>query len=147
MKKINMISRIILSIIVFILFSIFIMNEDSSWIIIPIIFSVITFGLSFPSTIFAQKIIKIGDKINNKLLKVLYYILLLIILLVLCLLIYFIIINIYDKHIIHPNEFMDALDIGLLLLFIIYCLVIAVVLPYFQAIIINILKKYATIKK
>ena len=147
MKKINMISRIILSIIVFILFSIFIMNEDSSWIIIPIIFSVITFGLSFPSTIFAQKIIKIGDKINNKLLKVLYYILLLIILLVLCLLIYFIIINIYDKHIIHPNEFMDALDIGLLLLFIIYCLIIAVVLPYFQAIIINILKKYATIKK
>ena len=147
MKKINMISRIILSIIVFILFSIFIMNEDSSWIIIPIIFSVITFGLSFPSTIFAQKIIKIGDKINNKLLKVLYYILLLIILLVLCLVIYFIIINIYDKHIIHPNEFMDALDIGLLLLFIIYCLIIAVVLPFFQAIIINILKKYATIKK
>ncbi len=147
MKKINMISRIILSIIVFILFSIFIMNEDSSWIIIPIIFSVITFGLSFPSTIFAQKIIKIGDKINNKLLKVLYYILLLIILLVLCLVIYFIIINIYDKHIIHPNEFMDALDIGLLLLFIIYCLILAVVLPYFQAIIINILKKYATIKK
>ena len=141
MKKINMISRIILSIIVFILFSIFIMNEDSSWIIIPIIFSVITFGLSFPSTIFAQKIIKIGDKINNKLLKVLYYILLLIILLVLCLVIYFIIINIYDKHIIHPNEFMDALDIGLLLLFIIYCLIIAIVLPYFQAIIINILKK------
>ena len=141
MKKINMISRIILSIIVFILFSIFIMNEDSSWIIIPIIFSVITFGLSFPSTIFAQKIIKIGDKINNKLLKVLYYILLLIILLVLCLVIYFIIINIYDKHIIHPNEFMDALDIGLLLLFIIYCLILAVVLPYFQAIIINILKK------
>ena len=147
MKKINMISRIILSIIVFILFSIFIMNEDSSWIIIPIIFSLITFGLSFPSTIFAQKIIKIGDKINNKLLKVLYYILLLIILLVLCLVIYFIIINIYDKHIIHPNEFMDALDIGLLLLFIIYCLILAVVLPYFQAIIINILKKYATIKK
>ena len=147
MKKIKMILKIILSIIVFILFSIFIMNEDSSWIIIPIIFSVITFGLSFPSTIFAQKIIKIGDKINNKLLNVLYYILLLIILLVLCLVIYFIIINIYDKHIIHPNEFMDALDIGLLLLFIIYCLIIAVVLPFFQAIIINILKKYATFKK
>ena len=147
MKKINMISRIILSIIVFVLFSIFIMNEDSSWIIIPIIFSLITFGLSFPSTIFAQKIIKLGNKINNKLLKVLYYIVLFIILLVLCLVIYFIIINIYDKHIIHPNEFMDALDIGLLLLFIIYCLILAVVLPYFQAIIINILKKYATIKK
>ena len=76
MKKINMISRIILAIMTFIIFSIILINEDSSWNIIPIIFALIVFGLSFPSTKFAEKIIAIGNRINNKFLKIIYYIVL-----------------------------------------------------------------------
>lgn len=141
MKKINMISRVIMTVITFILFSIMIINEDSSWNIVPVIFSLIVFGLSFPSTIFAEKIIKIGNKINNKLLKIAYYVFLPIILLGICLTIYMIVLYIDDRSITAPNEMGAALGQALLLLFIVAVMVVIIILPYVQAIIINILKK------
>lgn len=141
MKKINMMSRIIMVVITFILFSIMIINEDSSWNIVPGIFSLIVFGLSFPSTILAERIIKIGNKINNKLLKIAYYIFLPIILLVICLAIYMIALYIYDTFITTPNEIGAALGKALLLLFIVTVGVIVIILPYIQAVIINILKR------
>ena len=141
MKKINMISRVIMAVITFILFSIMIINEDSSWNVVPVIFSLIVFGLSFPSTIFAEKIIKIGNKINNKLLKIAYYVFLPIVLLGICLIIYMIVLYIDDTFINTPNEFGAALGQAFLLLFIIAVMTIVIVLPYVQAIIINILKK------
>lgn len=141
MKKINMMSRIIMVVITFILFSIMIINEDSSWNIVPGIFSLIVFGLSFPSTILAERIIKIGNKINNKLLKIAYYIFLPIILLVICLAIYMIALYIYDTFITTPNEIGAALGQALLLLFIVTVGVIVIILPYIQAVIINILKR------
>lgn len=141
MKKINMMSRIILVVITFILFSIMIINEDSSWNIVPGIFSLIVFGLSFPSTILAEKIIKIGNKINNKLLKIAYYIFLPIILLVICLAIYIIALYIDDTFITTHNELGAALGQALLFLFIVAVGVIVIILPYIQAVIINILKR------
>ena len=141
MKKINMMSRIIMVVITFILFSIMIINEDSSWNIVPGIFSLIVFGLSFPSTILAERIIKIGNKINNKLLKIAYYIFLPIILLVICLAIYMIALYINDTFITTPNEIGAALGQALLLLFIVTVGVIVIILPYIQAVIINILKR------
>lgn len=134
-------SRIIMVVITFILFSIMIINEDSSWNIVPGIFSLIVFGLSFPSTILAERIIKIGNKINNKLLKIAYYIFLPIILLVICLAIYMIALYIYDTFITTPNEIGAALGQALLLLFIVTVGVIVIILPYIQAVIINILKR------
>ncbi len=141
MKKINMISRVIMMIITFILFSIMIINEDSSWKIVPLIFALIVFGLSFPSTIFAKKIIKIGDKINNKLLKIAYYVFLPIILLLICLTIYVIVLYFYENFITTLNENGDALGQAIILLFIIAVVVIIIFLPYIQAVIINILKR------
>ena len=140
-KKINMMSRIIMAIITFILFSIMIINEDSSWNIVPVMFSLIVFGLSFPSTIFAEKIIKIGDKIDNKVLKIIYYVFLPIILLVICLATYMIVLYIGDTFITTPHEMGAALGQSLLLLFIVAVLVIVIILPYIQSIIINILKR------
>lgn len=141
MKKINMISKIIMVVITFILFSIMIINEDSSWNIVPGIFSLIVFGLSFPSTILAEKIIKIWNKINNKLLKIAYYIFLPIILLVICLAIYIIALYIDETFITTPNELGAALGQALLFLFIVAVGVIVIILPYIQAVIINILKR------
>ena len=138
MKKINMISRIIMAVITFIIFIIMIINEDKSAIIIPVVFSLIVFGLSFPTTIIAEKIIKIGDKINNKLLKLAYYIVLPITLLAICLVAYMIIINIDTST---SNDFAEKLGNGLLLLLAAVVVAIAIILPYIQAIIINILKK------
>lgn len=141
MKKINMISRVIMTVITFILFSIMIINEDSSWNIVPVIFSLIVFGLSFPSTIFAEKIIKIGNKINNKLLKIAYYAFLPIILLGIFLTICMMVLYIDDTFITTPNELSVALEQVLLLLFIVVVMAIVIILPYVQAITINILKK------
>ena len=143
MKKTYMISRIILTVITFVLFSIMVINEDTSAKIIPIIFSSIVFGLSFPSTIFAKKIIEKGNKIENTFLKIGYYIILPIILLLICLISYMIITYIGDNFIITPNEneIGDALGKGLNILFIEAVVVIAIILPYIQSIIINIIKK------
>lgn len=95
----------------------------------------------FSSTILAERIIKIGNKINNKLLKIAYYIFLPIILLVICLAIYMIALYIYDTFITTPNEIGAALGQALLLLFIVTVGVIVIILPYIQAVIINILKR------
>ena len=141
MKKIYMISRVVLAIITFILFSIMIIHEDSSWIFIPIIFSLIVFGFSFPSTIFAKKIITIGEKIENSFLKIAYYVFLLIILSAISLAFYMGTLYIYETSFIKPNEFGDALGQALLVLFIVTVVAIAIILPYIQAIIINILKR------
>ena len=58
MKKINMISRIILAVLAYVIFSIMFINEDKSWHFVTVLYSLIVFGLSFPSTIFANKIIE-----------------------------------------------------------------------------------------
>lgn len=148
MKKINMISRIILAVITFILFNIMLINEDSSWNIVPVIFSLIVFCLSFPSTIFAEIIIKVGDKINNKLLKIVYYLFLPIILLAICfIVIVYIIVPYTDGTLItETNEIGEALGQALLFLFIVSVMIIVIIMPYVQAIIINILKKIKCIK-
>ena len=136
-----MISRKVLSIMTFCIFSIMIINQDPSWYIVPIIFSLIVFGLSFPSTIFAKKIIEIGNKIENALLKILYYIFLPIALLVIRLAFYMGILYIDEAFINTPNELGAALGQAFLLLFIVAVVDIAVILPYIQAVIINILKR------
>ena len=141
MKKIKMISRVIMMIMSFALFSIMIINEDSSWNIFPVIFSFLVFFLSFPSTLFAEKIIETGNKINNKLLKIAYYVFLPIALLGICLIIYMIVLYIGDCFVTTSNEMGSTIGQGLLLLFIVAVMVIVIVLPYIQAIIINILKR------
>ncbi len=141
MKKINMISRIVLAVITFIVFSIIVMNEDSSWNVVPVIFSLIVFGLSFLSTKLARRIIEIGNKINNNILKVLYYIVLPIALLGLSLLIVMGMSYLGENVIPTPNDFGSALGQALMILFAMVVVVIIIVLPYVQSIIILILNK------
>ena len=83
MKKEYKISRYIILVLTFVIFNIMFINEDKSWLILPFVFALITFGFSFPSTIFSKKIIKLGDNIKNKALKILFYMFLPIVLLLL----------------------------------------------------------------
>ena len=132
MKRIYMISRIVLAIIAFLIPSVFILINKSEWSIAPIIIALIVFALSFISTIFAKKIIDEGNKIKNNTLRVLFYILLPIFILT----IFF---GLYEFVIFIGLD--EVLDIGWW--FIIVALFVAVVgvLPSIQAIIIIILKK------
>lgn len=141
MKKIDNITRLILSILTFIIFNIMIINEDSSWNIIPLLFSVIVFLLSFPSSLISKKIIEIGNKINNKNLKIMYYVFLPIVLIVISLIIIGLV-TIISEQIPIPDDFASSLGQALIILFIMVSIFIGIILPYVQTIITLILSKF-----
>ena len=74
MEKEYKISRVILAIIVFIIFNIILIIGGGELWIVPLIFALITFGISFPSSKISRKIISIANKLESKLSKILYYI-------------------------------------------------------------------------
>jgi hypothetical protein len=142
MKKLYKISRVILSVITFIIFNIMFINEDISWKIIPLILAVIVFLISYPSTKISQFLIKTGDLIENKLLKILYYAIgLPISLLFLCFVIYLFLIIIFE-YIPTSNEFGVALGQALLCLFFEILGIICIIIPYVQTLIVLILKRF-----
>ncbi len=120
-------------------------NEDSSWGVVPIIFSLMVLALSFLSTIFAKKIIAIGKKIENIYLRIGYYIILPFFLLAICFGVYALVLYIDENFITTPNQLASALSQAFYLLLIVAVVSIMVILPYIQAIIINILN--AVMKK
>lgn len=142
MKKINMISRILLGVLAYVIFSIMFINEDKSWHFVTVLYSLIVFGLSFPSTIFANKIIDKGNKIDNKALRIVYYISLPIVLFGICITLYMGILAFDDIFMSASpsNDLASSLGQALMILFIIGVMVIVVILPYIQALIINFLK-------
>lgn len=136
MKKEYKISRYIILVLTFVIFNIMFINEDKSWLILPFVFALITFGFSFPSTIFSKKIIKLGDNIKNKALKILFYMFLPIVLLLLSVEVATIIALIFQNFL--PNK---SLGQGLLVLFLLSIIMIAIILPYIQTIIVLITRR------
>lgn len=146
-NKSYIISSIILSIITFIIFNIMLINEDSSWNIVPFIFTIIVFAFSFPSSIISKKYLNIGNKIERKILRILYYALALpISLIVLFAIVCFIMISI-NENIETPNELAAALSQALTFLFLVTVAFIAIVLPYFQTLIVLCLNKFMKTKE
>lgn len=142
MKKSYKISRVIIAVITFIIFSIISINEDESWNIMPLIFAGIAWGLSFPSTLISRKLIKIGNKLKSIALKILYYV---IVLPVIAFLIFY---GMYGIGLFAfeinptPNEMGAALGQALIILFCITVGTICIVLPYIQTLIVLILKGF-----
>lgn len=141
------ISRIILAFIVFIIFNtILIIGDSKYWISLPIIFALITFGISFLSSKISRKIISIANKLESKLSKILYYMIALpiIIFLSFCL-IYIISIIPID------NTLNAALRQGIIVILLSVFEIFGIVLPYVQTLIVLILKcfvkKHKYIKK
>lgn len=141
-EKIYKISRIVLAVIAFVVFNIMFINEDISWKILPPIFAIIVFGVSFPSSIISKKIINFGNNIKNDMMKILFYIIILpVIIFILFLAIYTFVIFIFE-NIPTPNEFGAALGQALFALFIVAVGTICVIVPYVQTLIVLILKKF-----
>ena len=69
-EKAYKISSFVLPIISFAILCIMFLNEDSSWLIVAFILSFIIFVLSFPSTWMSKKIYNLGNKFNNKILRI-----------------------------------------------------------------------------
>ena len=141
MKKSYKLSRIILAILAFLIFNIMFINEDISWKFLSFIFSLITFIMSFPSSIISKKIINLGNNIKNNMIKILFYIIVLpIIIFILSILIYLFNILIFDIFPI-SNDFSTELGQGLLILFLITVEIICIIVPYIQTLIVLILKQ------
>lgn len=140
-KKIYMISRVILVVITFIIFKIMFIHEDSSWVIVAFIFSLIVFIVSFPSTLISKVFIKIGNRLDKRILKILYYA---IILPALTIFLFFgcccIISLIYDSSSI-PDDFAVALGQALLFLFLVATVAICIIIPYIQTLLVLLLKR------
>ncbi len=141
-KKVYKVSRIILAAIAFIVFNIMFINADTSWKIIPPFFALITFAISFPSSIISKKLIFFTNKMDNKVVKALFYIIAMpAIIFAFFLVLYFIIIFVFNM-LPTPNELGPALSQALLALFIITVGTICLIVPYIQTIIVLILKKF-----
>lgn len=141
-EKMYKISRLILAIMTFIIFNIMFINEDISWKFLPIVFALIAFGVSFPSSILSKKLVNIGDKIENRLLRILYYIIILpIIIFAFFLAIYAFVIFIYVT-IPKPSEFSAALGQAFFALFVATVGAICIIVPYIQTLIVLILRRF-----
>ena len=142
MKKLYRISRIIIAVMILIIFNIMLINEDESWRIIPFIFAAIVFGFSFPSSIISRKLINIGNKMENKILKILYYVVALPLISIFIfagigLIMYFIYENIPIS-----NEMGTALGHGIVFLFLVAVVFVGIILPYIQTLIVLILNRF-----
>lgn len=145
MEKCIKISRIIITLIVFIALNAwFIFENDPHWIA-SLIISTLVFFISFPSSIICKFLIKKGDKILGKILKVLYYTftLPLIFIFLIC------VVSLLCAFVIEfflSNSFF-TLGFAVLVAFIGIAVFTCVLVPYFQTIIILILRYFSNLKE
>ena len=137
-----MISKVILVVITFIIFNIMIINEDSSWLILPFFFFFVVFLVSFPSTFISKVFIKIGDRLDKRILKILYYIIILPALMIflfsgICCIIGFL----YERYP-SSDDFASVLGQGLLFLFLSGASLVCIIIPYIQTLLILFLRRF-----
>lgn len=142
LKKAYRISRIVLTIITFIVFKLlFIYDLKSLGTVIGLIFAVIVFGISFPSAIISKYILKLGNKIKNIYIRILYYIFWLPILFILFILLFGIIMTVSGSMPV-SNDMGVALSDAFMTLFILAVGTLCMVLPYIQTLIVLVVKRF-----
>lgn len=143
LEKYRKISRIIITLLVFIVLnSWFLYDNDPQWIL-SIIISGVVFFINSPSSKICIFLINKGDKIERKILKVLYYILALPI----AFLVLLFIVGLFCALIVALLEWTGSLDLGLavLIAFTGIGVFTCVLVPYFQTLIILILRHFLKI--
>jgi len=144
MEKYIKISRIIITLLVFIVLnSWFLYDNDPQWIL-SIIISGVVFLFNAPSSKICEFLINKGDKIENKVLKVLYYILALPIAFLLLLFIVALICTLF----VALFERAGLLNLGwaVLIAFTGIGIFTYILVPYFQILIILILRRFLNLK-
>ena len=137
-------SRIIITFVVFIVLNgWFLYENDPQWIF-SIIISVVVLVISSPSSKICKFLINKGDKIESKILKVLYYIFALPIAFILLLFI----VGIFCNFVVtlFENTGSLSLGVGVLIAFIGIGIFTCVLVPYFQTLIILILRYFLKVK-
>lgn len=145
MKKCIKLSRIFVSLTVFTILNVwFFFEHDPQWIF-SIIVSAVVFFFSFPSSKVCKFLIKNGDKINNKILKILFYSLLLPIIFI----IFFFIVMLLCALVVELFFSTDSISLGIavLIAFTGIGVLTCTLVPYYQTIIILILRYFLKFKK
>ena len=130
-----------MTLLTFIILNIMFINESITWTILSTILSLIVYIIGFSGMFISKKIIKIGDNIKNKLLKILYYIFLPIVLLLICFIIYNFSFFVLE-NILRLNDCTLSLGEGLLVLFGIILICMFILIPYIETIIVLMLKRF-----
>ena len=120
-------------------------NEDISVItVFTVLFTVVAFLLSFPSTFFSRKMMALGDRIQKLPFRILYYLAIPVVLFGLFLIVYQIIM-LYDdlKHASgwSPSTLSEGLGYAIMLVTVMAIAFIAIVLPYLQTLLVLLLRK------
>lgn len=138
MEKYIRISRIIITILVFIVLNIWFIFENDPHLILALIISMTVFIINSLNSKICRLLIYKGDRITSKLLKVLYYSFVLPIIFLLFLIVF----GLLGTFIVGIFEFMDLLNLGLavLIAFTGIGIFTCVLVPYFQTLIILILR-------
>ena len=142
MKKIYMISRVVLTLLTFIIFNIMIINEDSSWLILPFVFSLIVFLVSVPSTFISKIFIKMGDRLDKRILQILYYVIILPALIIFLFSVICCIIGFLYERYPSPDDFAAILGQGLVFLFLTILVFVCIIIPYIQTLLVLFLRRF-----
>jgi len=139
MDKIYKLSRVFLT---FLIFIIVLMCTDEEtplayFLIVPSTFAVITYLISFLTTIISKKIFFIGNKMKSTFLKIVYYMGILIVGCLSLSLNYFVF-----EIILYENDFSTLMTNSICMLLIDGVILIGIILPYFQTLIVLILKRF-----
>lgn len=144
MKKCINLSRIFVALTVFIILNAwFLFENDPQWIF-SIIVSAVVFFLSFPSSKVCKFLINNGDKIKNKILRILFYTLVLPIIFI----IFIFIVMLLCALVVELFFPTDSISLGtaVLIAFAGIGILTCVMVPYYQTIIILILRYFFSLK-
>lgn len=125
-------SRIIIGILAVLISLIALINEDISMKVIVTLFIFgIAFGTSFLTVPISEKMIKVGDAITNKILRVLFYCAMLPLTLLVAYILHILILAIFDRS-------SGSINAAVLTVFLYIATTVMVIVPYVQTIIVLI---------
>lgn len=132
------ISRIILTIITFLITIILEINKLDNVIVVSIIIALFTYSVSYSSTMISKKLVGIGDKLDNNLKRVIYYFVILPIIIA----VVYSIIYVVNKVFPISNQFETSIVQGILFFISIELLLICIIFPYIQTLIVLVIRKF-----
>ena len=138
LSKYIKLSRVIITFLVFIVLNVWFLYENDPQWILSIIITTIVFLINYPSSKICKFLINKGDKIESKILKLLYYIFALPIAFLICLFI----VGLFYTLVVMLLNYTDSLNLGLavLLAYTGIGIFTCVLVPYFQTLIILTLR-------
>ena len=113
----------------------------------PFVFSLIVFIVSFPSTFISKIFVKIGDRLDKRILQILYYVIILPALIIFLFSVICCIIGFLYERYPSPDDFAAILGQGLVFLFLTILVFVCIIIPYIQTLLVLFLRRFVKDKE